>query len=157
LRHYGADRRRLALDRLRRLFAQRQRGPRRAQCDGPARRRRAHRPQSPPASRVRPAPRPCRQRSVKRFGPLMHLKALCDRRSDSAHRLGELHRERRAPAGQRPRGDPRRGRGRAKFDAHFERMWNAGVPMIEFEPTVKALEPRLRTLPLAGNIRGRAR
>ncbi len=30
----------------------------------------------------------------------------------------------------------------AKFDAHFERMWDAAEPMIEFEPAVKALEPK---------------
>ena len=30
----------------------------------------------------------------------------------------------------------------AKFDAHFERMWDAAQPMIEFEPAFKALEPR---------------
>jgi len=30
----------------------------------------------------------------------------------------------------------------AKFDAHFERMWYAAQPMIEFEPAIKALEPK---------------
>jgi len=30
----------------------------------------------------------------------------------------------------------------AKFDAHFERMWDAAEPMIEFEPAIKALEPK---------------
>ena len=29
----------------------------------------------------------------------------------------------------------------AKFAAHFERMWSAGQPMIEFEPAIRALEP----------------
>ena len=28
----------------------------------------------------------------------------------------------------------------AKFDAHFERMWNAAQPMDEFEPAIRALE-----------------
>ncbi len=28
-----------------------------------------------------------------------------------------------------------------KFDAHFERMWDAAQPMIEFEPAIRALEP----------------
>ena len=28
-----------------------------------------------------------------------------------------------------------------KFDAHFERMWDAAQPMIEFGPAIKALEP----------------
>jgi phosphatidylserine/phosphatidylglycerophosphate/cardiolipin synthase-like enzyme len=30
----------------------------------------------------------------------------------------------------------------AKFDVHFERMWNAAQPMDEFEPAIKALEPK---------------
>jgi len=30
----------------------------------------------------------------------------------------------------------------AKFEAHFERMWDAAQPMIEFGPAIKALEPR---------------
>ncbi len=30
----------------------------------------------------------------------------------------------------------------ARFDAHFERMWDAAQPMIEFEPAIKALEPK---------------
>jgi hypothetical protein len=30
----------------------------------------------------------------------------------------------------------------AKFDAHFERMWDAAQPMIEFEPAIRALEPK---------------
>ncbi len=30
----------------------------------------------------------------------------------------------------------------AKFEAHFQRMWNSAQPMIEFEPAIKALEPK---------------
>jgi phosphatidylserine/phosphatidylglycerophosphate/cardiolipin synthase-like enzyme len=30
----------------------------------------------------------------------------------------------------------------AKFDAHFEKMWDAAQPMIEFKPAIEALEPR---------------
>ena len=30
----------------------------------------------------------------------------------------------------------------AKFEAHFGRMWDAAQPMIEFEPAIRALEPR---------------
>ena len=30
----------------------------------------------------------------------------------------------------------------AKFDVHFERMWEAAQPMDEFEPAIRALEPR---------------
>ena len=29
-----------------------------------------------------------------------------------------------------------------KFDAHFERMWDAAQPMIEFGPAIKAMEPK---------------
>ena len=29
-----------------------------------------------------------------------------------------------------------------KFEEHFERMWDDGQPMIEFEPAINALEPR---------------
>ena len=28
-----------------------------------------------------------------------------------------------------------------KFDAHFERMWDAAEPMIEFAPAINALDP----------------
>ncbi len=34
------------------------------------------------------------------------------------------------------------GRVAAKFDAHFERMWDAARPMIEFAPAINALEPK---------------
>ena len=30
----------------------------------------------------------------------------------------------------------------AKFEAHFERMWDAAEPMIEFGPAINALEPK---------------
>jgi phosphatidylserine/phosphatidylglycerophosphate/cardiolipin synthase-like enzyme len=30
----------------------------------------------------------------------------------------------------------------AKFDLHFERMWAAAQPMDEFEPAIRALEPK---------------
>ena len=29
-----------------------------------------------------------------------------------------------------------------KFDAHFERMWDAAQPMIEFAPAINTLEPK---------------
>jgi hypothetical protein len=29
-----------------------------------------------------------------------------------------------------------------QFEAHFERMWSAAQPMIEFGPAIDALEPR---------------
>ena len=34
----------------------------------------------------------------------------------------------------------------AQFEAHFQRMWNAARPMIEFEPAIKALEPEMKGL-----------
>ena len=30
----------------------------------------------------------------------------------------------------------------ARFEAHFERMWDAAEPMIEFGPAIDALEPK---------------
>jgi hypothetical protein len=30
----------------------------------------------------------------------------------------------------------------ARFEAHFERMWDAAQPMIEFGPAINALEPK---------------
>jgi hypothetical protein len=33
-------------------------------------------------------------------------------------------------------------RAAAEFDAHFERMWDAAQPMIEFAPAINALEPK---------------
>jgi phosphatidylserine/phosphatidylglycerophosphate/cardiolipin synthase-like enzyme len=30
----------------------------------------------------------------------------------------------------------------AKFDAHFQRMWDAGQPTIDFAPAIYALEPK---------------
>jgi len=30
----------------------------------------------------------------------------------------------------------------AKFEAHFERIWEAAQPMDEFEPAINALEPK---------------
>ena len=30
----------------------------------------------------------------------------------------------------------------AKFETHFERMWDAAEPMIEFGPAINALEPK---------------
>jgi phosphatidylserine/phosphatidylglycerophosphate/cardiolipin synthase-like enzyme len=33
-------------------------------------------------------------------------------------------------------------RAAATFDRHFERMWDAAQPMVEFGPAIDALEPR---------------
>ena len=35
-----------------------------------------------------------------------------------------------------------RGAGAAAVHAHFERMWDVAQPMIEFEPAIRALEPK---------------
>ena len=35
----------------------------------------------------------------------------------------------------------------AKFDAHFERMWDAAQPMTEFEPAIEALQPKSHHMP----------
>lgn len=44
-------------------------------------------------------------------------------------------------SGQRPDRDPGRRRA-AKFNSHFERMWDAARLMIEFAPTINPLEPK---------------
>ncbi|MBV8443310.1 MAG: hypothetical protein JO312_22600 [Hyphomicrobiales bacterium] len=33
-------------------------------------------------------------------------------------------------------------RAAAKFEAHFERMWDAAQPMVEFGPAIDALESK---------------
>src|SRR6202007_3368957 len=74
---------------------------------------------------------------IKRGGPFMHLKAyaidgqLLRRGSANFSTSGENAQDndliviRDAGAA-------------AKFEAHFERMWDAAQPMIEFEPAIKA-------------------
>jgi len=78
---------------------------------------------------------------IKRGGPFMHLKAyeidgiLLRTGSANFSTSGENAQDNdliviRDPAAA------------AKFDAHFERMWDAAQPMDEFEPAIKALEPK---------------
>jgi phosphatidylserine/phosphatidylglycerophosphate/cardiolipin synthase-like enzyme len=78
---------------------------------------------------------------IKRGGPFMHLKAyeidgtLLRTGSANFSTSGENAQDNdliviRDPAAA------------AKFKAHFERMWGAAQPMIEFEPAIKALEPK---------------
>ncbi len=78
---------------------------------------------------------------IKRGGPFMHLKAYeidgTLLRSGAANfsTSGENAQDNdliviRDPAAA------------AKFEAHFERMWEAAQPMIEFEPAIRALEPK---------------
>jgi phosphatidylserine/phosphatidylglycerophosphate/cardiolipin synthase-like enzyme len=78
---------------------------------------------------------------IKRAGPFMHLKSyVID---------GRLLRSGSAnfSAGGERRQDNdliviRDAVGTAAFEAHFDRMWEAARPMIEFDPAIQALEPR---------------
>jgi phosphatidylserine/phosphatidylglycerophosphate/cardiolipin synthase-like enzyme len=78
---------------------------------------------------------------IKHSGPFMHLKAYAID--------GELLRTGSAnfsTSGERQQDNDliviRDAKAAAQFDAHFERMWDAAQPMIEFEPAIRALEPR---------------
>jgi phosphatidylserine/phosphatidylglycerophosphate/cardiolipin synthase-like enzyme len=77
---------------------------------------------------------------MKRFGPLMHMKAY--------EVDGQLLRTGSATfnsGGERRQDNDlivfHDARAAAQFEAHFQRMWNAAQPMIEFEPATKALGP----------------
>ena len=78
---------------------------------------------------------------IKRGGPFMHLKAyeidgtLLRTGSANFSSSGENAQDNdlvviRDPAAA------------AKFEAHFERMWDNAQPMIEFGPAINALEPK---------------
>ena len=78
---------------------------------------------------------------IKHSGPLMHLKAYAI--DGKVLRTGSAN---FSASGERQQDndlivicDPAAA---AKFDAHFERMWDAAQPMVEFEPTIQALEPK---------------
>jgi phosphatidylserine/phosphatidylglycerophosphate/cardiolipin synthase-like enzyme len=78
---------------------------------------------------------------IKRGGTFMHLKAYSID--------GELLRTGSAnfsASGERQRDNDlaiiRDAGAAAKFDAHFERLWDAAEPMIEFGPAIEALEPK---------------
>ena len=78
---------------------------------------------------------------IKRGGPFMHLKAYAI--DGEALRTGSAN---FSTSGENMQdndliviGDAAAA---AKFEAHFERMWDAAQPMIEFEPAIKALEPQ---------------
>ena len=78
---------------------------------------------------------------IKRGGPFMHLKAYEfdgeELRTGSANfsTSGENAQDNDLIVIREP--------GAAtKFDVHFERMWHAAQPMDEFEPAIKALEPK---------------
>ena len=78
---------------------------------------------------------------IKRGGPFMHLKAYA---IDGAVLLtGSAN---ISTSGERLRRERRSGRclGRAaaKFDAHFEKKWDAAQPTDEFEPAITTFEPK---------------
>ena len=78
---------------------------------------------------------------IKRGGPFMHLKAYeidgTFLRTGSANfsTSGENAQDNDLIVIRDPGAS-------AKFEAHFERMWDAAQPMIEFEPAIRALEPK---------------
>jgi phosphatidylserine/phosphatidylglycerophosphate/cardiolipin synthase-like enzyme len=78
---------------------------------------------------------------IKRGGPFMHLKAYSideeELRTGSANfsTSGENAQDNDLIVIRDPGAA-------ARFDVHFERMWNAAQPMDEFEPAIKALEPK---------------
>jgi phosphatidylserine/phosphatidylglycerophosphate/cardiolipin synthase-like enzyme len=77
---------------------------------------------------------------IKRFGPLMHLKAYAI--DGALLRTGSAN---FSASGERQQDNDliviRDAGAAAKFDAHFDCMWDAAQPMDEFEPAIRALEP----------------
>ncbi len=78
---------------------------------------------------------------IKRGGPYMHLKAYSV--DGEVLRTGSAN---FSTSGERAQDNDliviRNAGAAAKFDAYFERMWDAGQPMIEFEPAIRELEPK---------------
>ena len=78
---------------------------------------------------------------IKRSGPFMHLKAYAI--DGEVLRTGSAN---FSSSGERQQDNDliviRDTKAAEQFDAHFERMWDAAQPMIEFEPAIKALEPK---------------
>ena len=77
---------------------------------------------------------------IKRSGALMHLKSYAI--DGQLLRTGSAN---FSASGERQQDNDliviRDAGAAAKFDAHFERMWDVAQPMGEFEPAIKALEP----------------
>jgi phosphatidylserine/phosphatidylglycerophosphate/cardiolipin synthase-like enzyme len=77
---------------------------------------------------------------IKRSGSLMHLKAYTI--DGKVLRTGSAN---FSASGERQQDNDlviiRNAGAAAKFDAHFQKMWDAAQPMIEFERAIKALEP----------------
>jgi len=78
---------------------------------------------------------------IKRGGPFMHLKAYAI--DGQALRTGSAN---FSTSGERAQDNDliviHDAVAAAKFEAHFERMWDAAEPMIEFGPAINALEPK---------------
>src|SRR5271165_6489725 len=78
---------------------------------------------------------------VKRGGPFMHLKAY--EIDGTVLRTGSAN---FSTSGENAQDNDliviRDAVAAIKFEAHFERMWEAAQAMIEFEPAIKALEPK---------------
>jgi phosphatidylserine/phosphatidylglycerophosphate/cardiolipin synthase-like enzyme len=78
---------------------------------------------------------------IKRGGPFMHLKAYSI--DGEVLRTGSAN---FSTSGENAQDNDliiiREAGAAAKFDAHFERMWDAGQPMVEFGPAINALEPK---------------
>lgn len=78
---------------------------------------------------------------VKRSGPLMHLKSYTI--DAEVLRTGSAN---FSASGERQQDNDliviRDASATAKFHAHFEPLWHAAQPMDEFEPAIKALEPK---------------
>jgi len=78
---------------------------------------------------------------LKRGGPFMHLKAYSI--DGEVLRTGSAN---FSTSGENAQDNDliviRYERAAAKFDVHFERMWDAAQPMIEFGPAINALEPK---------------
>ena len=78
---------------------------------------------------------------IKRAGPFMHLKAYAI--DGEVLRTGSAN----FSASGETRQDNdlvviRDAGAAAKFEAHFERMWDAAQSMVDFAPAIKALEPK---------------
>jgi phosphatidylserine/phosphatidylglycerophosphate/cardiolipin synthase-like enzyme len=78
---------------------------------------------------------------IKRGGPFMHLKSYAI--DGRILRTGSAN---FSTSGENAQDNDliviRDATAAAKFDAHFERMWDAAKPMIEFAPAIDALEPK---------------
>ena len=78
---------------------------------------------------------------IKRGGPLMHLKAYAV--DGEVLRTGSAN---FSTSGENAQDNDlisiRDQSAAAKFDKHFERMWDVAMPMIEFGPAINALEPK---------------